>query len=289
MISIIIIVKNDTRIEKLLASLQLTTKPQPTEVIVVDASKGSLDFIKEKFSFVTWIDYESSRQRTYSQQRNIGILHAKGEYIVFIDADCIPEKSWLVSLLNPIVREHENIVSGACRPLGKSYIHKEEQYGRYREECETMNFAMTKEVIATIGLFDERLEGCEDSDFCIRAGKAGYKIRYEKNAVIYHDWGNIRKELRRAFDAGRDRAQLYKKHTQHLKSVSINNIYTLYYILYMLFLPIAFFYPVYVFVVFLPSIIKRRNPIKEFFNISYVLGFIKQSMHIVFSQVLSTE
>lgn len=277
MISIVIIVKNDPRLAKLLAMLQKISYPEKTEIIVVDASMGKLDEIKNTYPKIQWIYYRPKFQkRTYAEQRNLGILASKGDVIVFIDADCFPEKDWLINVTQPILEGKEKIVSGACRPLIKNFIHKEEQYGAYREECETMNMALAKDVFAKVGLFDETLEGCEDSDFCIRARKKGFRIRYVKQAIIYHDWGGIINNLLRSYNGGRDRVKLYAKHLKHLSVLTPNNIYTLYYVIYVIFLPVAFFYPGYIFIVFIPSLIKRRNPLKELFNISFAVGVLKQ-------------
>lgn len=277
MISIITIVKNDPRLERLLTEFSLIEKPASCEFIVVDASEGKLDYLKNNFSFVKWISYHpKGKERTYAQQRNIGINHARGDIIVFIDADCIPEKNWLTELLKPIIEKKEVFVSGACQPMKKDYIHKEENYGQYREECETMNMAITKDVVNRVGLFDETLEGCEDSDFCIRAHEQGIKIRYIKSAVIYHDWGGFKQNVLRSYNGGRDRFNFYKKHKKQLFSLSINNIYTLYYITYIVFLPLAYFYPVYLLIILIPSIIKKRNPLKEVYNLTFTVGFLRQ-------------
>lgn len=282
MISIIIIVKNDPRIEALLAKLATIKSPEQKEIIVVDASKGSLDEIRLKYPYVTWLDFPPLlHKKTYAEQRNMGIKSAKGDIIVFIDADCIPDTDWLAHLISPIQKKGELIVSGACRPFGKSFIHKEEQYGKYREECETMNIAIAKEVFEKVGYFDEHLEGCEDSDFCIRARRKGYKIRHTKDAIIYHDWGGIMKNVTRSYYGGRDRIRLYTKHINHLGVLNSNNIYTAYYVLYLVFLPLAFLFPWYVLILFIPSLVKRRNPIKELFNLVFAVGVLVQLFTII--------
>lgn len=281
MVSLVIIVKNDPRIERLLLKIEALSVSQPVEVIVVDASRGALDYVKDTFRFVKWLYYiKNVKKRTYSEQRNVGIKSSHGDIIVFIDADCIPEQDWLMHLTEPIQKGEEKIVSGACRPVTNNYIHKEEIYGEYRDECETMNMAISMDVIDAVGLFDEALEGCEDSDFCIRARAHGFTIRHVPDAVIYHDWGGFRKNIMRSFYGGKDRARLYRKHTKYLTSLSINNIYTFYYVFYLLFLPIALIYPIYIFVVCIPSIIKRRNPLKELFNLSFSIGFLKQVLYL---------
>lgn len=282
MISIIIIVKNDIRIETLLNKLNEVKKPGKYEVIVVDASQGKLNYIRDKFHSISWYDYvNENKSRTYAEQRNLGISKAKGNIIVFIDADCIPEEFWLVNLTKPIFEGHEDIVSGACKPISNSHVYKEEQYGAYRDECETMNIAISRKVIKSVGFFDEHLEGCEDSDFCLRARARGFKIKYEKDAIIYHDWGGIKKNIYRSYNGGRDRVHLYSKYKKLILEPTLNNFHTLYYVIFIIFIFIVFIYPIYLTLLFIPSIIKRRNPLKELYNLFFALGVIKETLQLI--------
>ena len=104
MISIITIVYKDRRISNLLKRLIELPKPEDTEIIVVDSSKGTLDDIKKIFPKVKWICFNNitNKKFTYSDQRNMGVRKAKGEIIVFIDSDCVPQKNWLTELTKPI-------------------------------------------------------------------------------------------------------------------------------------------------------------------------------------------
>lgn len=63
MISIIIIVKNDRKIENLLSKLEVIPKPEEIEIIVIDSSEGSLNYIKEKFSCVNWVYYKNNTSK----------------------------------------------------------------------------------------------------------------------------------------------------------------------------------------------------------------------------------
>jgi len=175
MISIIIIVKNGIRIEKILEKLRLVAGINNSEIIVVDASCGLLDKIRLKFPEVKWINYKniSSKKATYAEQRNLGIKRAKGNIIVFIDADCIPESQWLNNLTRQILDGKELISAGTVISSPKSYMISNRLKGTYVKECPTMNMALNKKVFDDIGLFDENFERCEDADICIRALKIG--------------------------------------------------------------------------------------------------------------------
>ena len=278
--SIIIIVKNDRSIETTLEKLRSIAGINNSEIIVVDASNGSLNTIKMKFPEVNWIDFKniSNNKATFPEQRNLGIKRAKGNIIVFIDADCIPESQWLNNLTRQIVDGKESITAGTVISSPKSYIVSERLKGTYVKECPSMNMALKKEVFDDIGLFDENFERCEDTDICIRAIKKGYKIRYIKDAIVYHNWGNFKKNITRSFYSGTGRAKIYKKHKDelHPKKIvtNLNYIYSLTYMLYIILLPVTIIFPYYPLLIFLPSIIFRRNPVKELCNIIEALGLI---------------
>ena len=55
MISVIILVKNDREIKNALNEIFNIPKPEKTEILVVDASEGNLDDIREKFPKVRWV------------------------------------------------------------------------------------------------------------------------------------------------------------------------------------------------------------------------------------------
>ncbi|MBI3954894.1 glycosyltransferase family 2 protein [Candidatus Gottesmanbacteria bacterium] len=48
-----------------------------------------------------------------------------------------------------------------------------------------------RKVLETVGLFDERFFFYfEDVDFCLRAGKYGYKIGVDREVIVYHKLGS---------------------------------------------------------------------------------------------------
>src|SRR5476651_963896 len=160
MISIIIIVKNDRKIANVLQDLSTISKPDKTEVLVVDASKGALEDIQKQFSYVQWINFQSKTRKTITipEQRNTGIRKAKGDIIVFIDSDCKPDKNWLHELVKPITKESEKISAGIVRLEDMHSMHNLEQnknlQKKYVTESPTMNIAVARSVYEAIGMYD---------------------------------------------------------------------------------------------------------------------------------------
>lgn len=259
MISIITIVKNDRRIKILLEKLIEIPKPEKVEIIVVDNSEGNLDDIKGFFPSIRWIYYsnKANKKYTYSEQRNLGLKKAEGEIIVFIDSDCIPTKSWLIELVKPIRGEGENIVVGIIKSIGKSstnnIIWEKIRNKKYLSEGLTGNISFNKQILKQVGYFSEDFNGGgEDIDFSWRAVNLGYRINYNKDAVVYHDWGNLKREIERALQCGKVSVRLYKKHPEKWKKLFSSNADVLIYPLYILFFPITFLWPYYLLFLLIP-------------------------------------
>lgn len=283
MISIIIIVKNDKRIAKLLHVLHEISFHKKTEILVVDASEGALSNIRGKFSYVQWIDFENKTKKkiTIPEQRNVGIRHAKGDIIVFIDSDCKPDKNWLTEITTPIYNDDENMVAGSVIFSDKHSLHTHAQKVRmkadYVHEAPTMNFAVTKKVFNTIGFFDENFGCGEDVDFCWRANKAGFRIRTNTNAIIYHDLGNVFREMKRMYIYGKARVRLYAKH-RDLREAFFKELTIIFYPLYFLLLPFLFFTIVFPGLLLYPILkYRKKNSLKTIvMKTVYGTGFLRE-------------
>jgi GT2 family glycosyltransferase len=263
-ISIITVNKDDPGIAETLTKLLKINSSVPYEIIVVDASARKLDYIKNEFKSVQWYDFkqQEGKKRTIAKQRNYGIKHSKGDIIVFIDANCVPSTNWLINLTSPIINEGEKIVAGSYKSKNGNTIRDYESNRRSREkyvsECPTMNVAFSKEIFDVIGLFDEQFDIGEDVDLCWRATDGGYKIRYAPTAKITHDWGSQAEDLKRAYRYGRGRARLYLKHHNKLGQLFKNDIVVIIYPLYILGLPLTFFFLPYPLFILVP-IVKNWN------------------------------
>lgn len=264
MISIIIIVKNDREIDSTLNSLTHLKSGQVKEILVVDASKNKLDDIRRKYPDVNWIQYVNNGKKhiTIPEQRNVGVKNAKGNIIVFTDANCVPEQNWLDELVMPILESDESITAGATLSLNGKTIHDQTAdrniNKKYIEECPTINLAVKKDVFKKVGEFDESFDYGSDVDFSWRVQDAGYKIRNVPTAVIRHNWGTTSEEMKRSYLYGRARARLYKKHTSKLKNLLTKDIIVVIYSAYIILLPLTFIFPYYPFIILL-LLIKNYN------------------------------
>jgi Glycosyltransferase like family 2 len=250
-ISIVIVNRDDPGLADTLAALTCLAPAVAwtVETIVVDASNGRLEHVRSRFPHVRWFPFDPAPtgKPTIPEQRNVGVAESRGTVIVFIDAGCIPEPGWLPALVGPIANDGELLVAGLCRSAAEPSIRDRAAHfakgRRYLDEAPTMNLAIARRVFDLIGGFDEAFHYGSDIDFTWRALDAGCQIRYVPDAVVAHDWGTPRSELRRSFLYGQARFRLYAKHPARLRTAWRRDPEAIAYPLFLMMAPLAFMAP----------------------------------------------
>ncbi len=138
----------------------------------------------------------------------------------------------------------------------------------------TINLAFKKDLWKKLDGFDESFLYGSDADFTWRWSDAGNKIYFVHNAVITHDWGNAKRDIRRSFDYGKARAKLFAKHPKRLTALLGDNLYVTIYTIYILGLPLTLYfwwYPLFILLALAKNI--GDKPFKTvLYNLSYTVG-----------------
>ena len=262
MISIVVISKDEPALDQTLAGVteQAAAAPPGAEVIVVDASEGRLDEVRRRHPSVRWYDYDrpAGVRISIPHQRNFGVAHARGDVIAFTDAGCVPRAGWLDQLVHPILIGQEQVVAGiAPSPNTGAGVYDShiEAAARadYLDECPTINLAFRREVHDAVGGFDESFEYGSDIDFSWRVVGSGHRIKSAAGAVVEHDWGDGRRQVKRSWQYGRARARLYRKHRDRLRDAWRSDPMVIAYPLFLLGLPLTARVPVYPLLLALPA------------------------------------
>ena len=268
-ISIIVISKDEEKLADTLAALAVHIATDEIrdhhdiEVMVVDASEGRLAHIADVNPSVRWIDFTppAGVRISIPHQRNAGVDAALGEIIVFTDAGCIPAEGWLARLVEPMVSEGEQVTCGPMS-LGDSVYSPERgaPVPRYVQEAPTANLAFRRELVEDVGGFDEQFEYGSDVDFTWRLIAQGTRIRYVRDAVVDHDWGSFRRQLKRSRQYGQARIRLYRKHRNRQRTLLAHDPVPVLYPLYIIGLPLALRYRSYLLLVAIPLWRARKRP-----------------------------
>lgn len=204
------------------------------EIIMVD--NGSLDksieFVKENFPKVKILKNDVNN---YCRANNLGIKHARGEYIALLNNDTKVDSQWLNELIQVM---EKNSRTGATTgkilfPNGKiqGTAHqdfpnfywadrgfKEKDRGQYNkiEEVSSISHCAAlyrKRCLDEVGLLDEDFNMfVEDVDLSIRAKQRGWRLFYIPTSVAYHRFHGSADEERVVFYCERNRLLLLAKH-----------------------------------------------------------------------------
>jgi GT2 family glycosyltransferase len=196
LISVIVPALNEgSVIGRCLASLQQQRLPSNRfEVIVVD--NGSTDRTREiARSFrgspsVTVLERSGVR---ISALRNFGAATARGEFLAFLDADCVAPQHWLQQIADLLRADDFRIVGAQYRiPENSSWVAKAWYGDLWRMKDGPVSYvpggdlAIGRELFMNVGGFDETIVTSEDTEFCERAAASSVPILALPSLSVVH-------------------------------------------------------------------------------------------------------
>jgi len=223
MISVIIPAYNAAQtLPACLAALQGQTHP-PGEIIVVD--DGSQDQTVQAARAYGAQLLEQPHQGP-AAARNLGIRQARGDIILLTDADCEPVPAWVAEMTRPFADPQVAGVKGSYRTHQQERVARlaqvefEERYDLL-ERLATIDFIDTSAAafrlaaLREMGGFDPAFPQAvsEDVEFSYRLARAGYRLVFNRQAVVYHRHPSTwRAYLRRKIKFGYWRMIVYRLH-----------------------------------------------------------------------------
>ncbi|MBC7388043.1 MAG: glycosyltransferase family 2 protein [Opitutaceae bacterium] len=194
-----VIIPTYNRVETLLECLNLLQpfnlelKNISYEIIVSDDSTNdeSEKVIKEKFPNVIWV---KGPKKGPAANRNNGASFSKGEWLVFTDDDCLPQRNFLSAYLASINLNHESLTfEGAIEPTNEAEFKNSDKY-----ECPvnvtggnfwSANICIRKSLFDEIGGFDLNYPNAalEDQDIFYRLSERT-TIPFVKDSVVLHPY-----------------------------------------------------------------------------------------------------
>lgn len=238
LISVIVPIRNEEHyIQKCLNSiLNQTLGSEHYEILVVDGmsrdqSRQLVTNLAQAHRQICLLD---NPHQTAPYAMNIGLRHAKGQYIVRVDGHCEIESDYLQQCLSVLQETAAGCVGGSLKNVGTNYWSRAIALGmsspfgvgnalfRYSSqaiEVDTLAFGMyLREVVECVGSFNEELTRNQDDEYNYRVRQAGYKIwmdpRIRSN---YYTRGDLKSLWRQYFQYGFWKIKVLELHPGSLK------------------------------------------------------------------------
>jgi cellulose synthase/poly-beta-1,6-N-acetylglucosamine synthase-like glycosyltransferase len=155
--------------------------------------------------------------------RNVGIASAKGNIILFTDADCVPSSDWIAQMVEPfndpkVVGAKGTYRTRQCALMARlTQLEFEIRYQRMRrfryiDFIDTYAAAYRKEILTTAHGFNTDYIAAEDVELSFRLAQAGHRMVFVPEAWVWHlHPATLGSYLRRKMRFGYWRALLYAR------------------------------------------------------------------------------
>jgi GT2 family glycosyltransferase len=196
--SVVVAVRGDDRVRRLLASLASQTAPRESyEVIVVENGSAGLADTDGAYGVTRYAHLPPANS---GAARNTGLGLARGRFLLLTDADCVARPGWIehltarlavgdVAAVGGVIVKHRpgtwaqryaiTVVDGQRSLSYLPALHLPYVAGA--------NAGFVTGALREAGGFDEELLSGNDVDACYRLGLRGYRIGLAPDAVIEHD------------------------------------------------------------------------------------------------------
>lgn len=174
------------------------------EIIIINdgSTDNTINFL-ESIKTIPNISIINQDNKGPASARNQGLKKSKGDYIAFIDDDCIASRDWLLELTSSLPQDPKIAgIGGKIHGLSNTIIDKfiendiylfKHQINRTNTDyIVTANSLFKKEALMRINGFNENfmIAGGEDNYLSYQLIKKGYTIIKTEKAIIYHHHPN---------------------------------------------------------------------------------------------------
>lgn len=143
--------------------------------------------------------------------RNKALESAKGNWLLFTDSDCIPFSNWIENAHKLTEAKEAELFAGRINVIStqenrfskfdQAFAFPNEKYVSEENFGVTANLLVKKEVFDKVGEFNFQLMTGGDSEFCNRANRQGFKIKYCEDFVVSHpareSWKQLKTKAKR--------------------------------------------------------------------------------------------
>jgi glycosyltransferase involved in cell wall biosynthesis len=184
---------------RLAANLEALEVGEGDELIVADNSAGETSLqLRLRGGRKRQLVVNADGERSSYHARNTGAARAHGDWILFIDSDCLPSPGLLDAYFNPAPGEHVGGLAGAVTTdpgqsaflaryaSDRGFLDQESGLHTAGEAAATANLMVRREAFVALGGFAEGIRSGGDVDLCRRLLATGWTIERRPGAVVHH-------------------------------------------------------------------------------------------------------
>lgn len=221
-------------VEELLGSLSRQHYRNFEVLIIEDGSSSRCDEVVDKFRDHLTIRYHFKPNSGPGPSRNYGFAHARGDFFVVFDSDCILPETYFEAVEKVMAKESIDAWGGPDRanvefsPLQRAMGYTmsaflttggirggDQQISAFQPR--SFNMGIAGRVFHQTGGFKfDRY--AEDIELSVRMRKEGYNVRLIRDAFVYHKRRtNLRQFHQQVSNFGRGRAMVGRVHPDAVK------------------------------------------------------------------------
>lgn len=238
--SIIVPVYNrPDEVDELLQSLIMQTYKDMEVIIVEDGSSQPCEAIVHKYAGKLQLRYYTKENSGPGQTRNYGAEHSQGDFLIFLDSDCVLPPGFLKEVEAELNRKECDAWGGPDKahegftPVQKAISYsmtsflttggirggKKQMDGKFYPR--SFNLGIRRSLYRQLGGFSSMRFG-EDIDLSLRIYKSGASCRLFPNAWVWHKRRtDFKKFFKQVHNSGIARINLMKRHPGSLKLVHL--------------------------------------------------------------------
>jgi cellulose synthase/poly-beta-1,6-N-acetylglucosamine synthase-like glycosyltransferase len=287
------------------------------EVIIVDATlNDSVKEVADRYPEKLNLTFIHKKGLGISESRNLGVERSKGEYVIFIDSDCVMPPSYFTEIEKYLNQNRVDAFGGPDAAsedftLSQKAINyvmtaflttggirgKAKRIGRFQPRG--FNMGISRKAFDAVGGYSG-LKVAEDIDLSMRLHKAGFLTALIPEAFVYHKRKtNLYKFFVQMFMYGKARTDLFLRHREALKITYLIPLFFLFYliagilsvifndIVFSLFLTTIILYAI---AVFIESSIRNRNLVAGLLSVfaayEFLIGYGTGLIYNIFRRIV---
>jgi glycosyltransferase involved in cell wall biosynthesis len=234
MISIVIPVLNgEPGLADQLSALTRQSESDDWEILVADngSTDRSVDIAHSFEHLLPLRVLDASAHRGRAAARNYAVTKARGNPLVFVDADDVADDQWLENLL---AHRSRRVVTGRYRRVPPAWSPGDPVESRAvrpsfagQPTLASGNLLIDRELFEAVGGFDKSYRCRVDVELAFRLRRTGVAIDYADDAIVlYRERASASGEFRQQYCWGQSAARLFREYRRDIpfRHSSMNSI-----------------------------------------------------------------